>query len=68
MLEKAAAAYEELLKLPYRLIPVSGNTEREIALSYRNIFLTKNSEESILEVQTSDDGNIENGNGHKLDE
>ncbi len=68
MLEKAATAYEELLKLPYRLMPVSGNTEREIALSYRNIFLTKNSEESILEVQTSDDGNIENGNGHKLDE
>lgn len=68
ILEKAAAAYEELMKLPYKLKPVEGASEREIALSYRKIFLTKNSEESILEVQVSNDGSMDKGNGHKLDE
>lgn len=68
MLSKAAAAYEDLFALKqYNLMNVDGTTEQEIALNYRKIFLTKNSPESILEYQVVNDGNIEKGNGHRLD-
>lgn len=68
MLDLAEEAYDELEKLnAYSLIKISGTTEEEIKNLYRNIFLTKNSEESILEVQHSDDGNFASGFGHKLD-
>ncbi len=68
MLEKAKLAYEEIINLQhYRLMPVVGTTEEEIKKGYRAIFLTKNSVESILEVQHSDDGNYSTGFGHKLD-
>ncbi len=64
----AAEAYDKVLELhEYDLMPVNGNTVREKALSYRNIFLTKNSQESILEYQHNDDGDFSTGLGHKLD-
>ncbi|MFA6871173.1 MAG: RagB/SusD family nutrient uptake outer membrane protein [Bacteroidaceae bacterium] len=67
MLTKSRQAYDELFKLSYSLLPVTGTTQEAIKLSYRQIFLTKNSAESILEVQHSDDGDFSNGFGHKLD-
>jgi hypothetical protein len=67
MLSKAKEAYDDLMKLGYSLVPVTGTTQSDIAQSYRNIFLTKNSEESILEVQHANDGNYSTGFGHKLD-
>lgn len=68
MLVKAKAAYDEVMALnQYSLVAVDGSTQDEIRDSYRRIFLTKNSEESILEVQHSDDGNYAAGWGHKLD-
>lgn len=68
MLDSAAAAYDRVMKLNvYSLVPINGTTKDEVVAEYRNIFLTKNSVESIWEVQHSDDGNFENGYGHKLD-
>lgn len=67
LLSKAKAAYDELFKLAYTLVDVNGNTQDEIMKSYRQIFLTKNTSESILEVQHSSDGNFSDGFGHKLD-
>ena len=67
MMTKAVSAYDDLMKLSYHLIPLSGSTEKEIAAAYRQIFLTKNSVESIWEVQHADDGNYSTGFGHKLD-
>ena len=68
MQEKAKKAYEDLFALnQYSLIPISATTQDEIKEAYRNIFLTKNSQESILEVQHSDDGDFANKFGHKLD-
>lgn len=68
MLKAAQKAYEDLMGLDYySLVPVSGTTQDEIKKGYRNIFLTKNSQESILEVQHSDDGDYSTGFGHKLD-
>ena len=68
MLEKAKKAYEELFALrQYSLIPITSTTQDGIREEYRNIFLTKNSQESILEVQHSDDGDFANKFGHKLD-
>ncbi len=68
MLEKAKVAYEEIINLRhYELVPITGTTEEEIKKGYRSIFLTKNSVESILEVQHSNDGNYSTGFGHKLD-
>lgn len=68
MLEKAKKAYEELFALnQYSLIPIPATTQDEIKEAYRNIFLTKNSQESILELQHSDDGDFANKFGHKLD-
>ena len=68
MLLRAKAAYEDVMDLNvYDLMPVNGTTQDEIKKAYRSIFLTKNSRESILEVQHSDDGNFASGFGHKLD-
>lgn len=68
MLGKAKLAYEELFALQvYKLMDVTGSTEDAIAQSYRKIFLTKNSVESIFEVQHADDGNYAMKNGHRLD-
>ena len=68
MLQKARAAYEELFALgAYSLVPVTSSTQDGIAQEYRKIFITKNSQESILEVQHSDDGDYANKFGHRLD-
>lgn len=68
MLEKAKKAYDEFFELgQYNLIPIAGTTEEEIKREYRQIFLTKNSIESILEVQHNNDGNYASGFGHRLD-
>ena len=67
MIQHAKEAYDELMKLNYQLLEVSGANQDAIAKSYRQIFLTKNSKESIFEVQHSDDGNFDVGFGHKLD-
>lgn len=67
MLTEAAKAYDELMKLPYSLIQITGTTQDQIKEEYRQIFLTKNSTESIWEVQHSNDGDFSDGFGHKLD-
>ena len=68
MLDKAKKAYDELFALnAYSLIPITATTQNGIRDAYRNIFLTKNSQESIFEVQHSNDGDYINKFGHKLD-
>lgn len=67
MLTEAAKAYDELMKLPYSLIQITGTTQDQIKEEYRQIFLTKNSPESIWEVKHSNDGDFSDGFGHKLD-
>ena len=68
LLLRAKAAYEELIALgAYRLIPIQATTEQGISEEYRKIFLTKNSEESIFEIQHSDDGDYAVKFGHTLD-
>lgn len=67
MLTAAAKAYDELMELPYSLVQITGTTQDEIKKEYRKIFLTKNSQESIWEVQHSNNGNFSVGFGHKLD-
>lgn len=68
MLDKAKAAYDELFALnAYSLVPISATTQDGIRDAYRQVFITKNSQESILEVQHSDDGDYANKFGHKLD-
>jgi hypothetical protein len=48
-------------------VQINGTSRDEVVRGYRNIFLTKNSVESIWEVQHSDDGDFLYGFGHKLD-
>lgn len=68
MRKKATECYDEMFKLNiYDLVPANGGNRDQTVELYRNIFLTKNSQESILEVQHSDDGNFSQGFGHKLD-
>ena len=68
MLQKAKTAYEDFFKLnAYSLVPITSLTQDGIRDEYRKIFLTKNSQESILEVQHSDDGDYANKFGHRLD-
>ena len=67
MLSKAKESYDELMKLPYTLIEIKGTTQEQIKEEYRQIFLTKNSIESIWEVQHSNSGDYADGFGHKLD-
>ncbi|NDW09671.1 RagB/SusD family nutrient uptake outer membrane protein [Dysgonomonas sp. 520] len=67
MLISAKEAYDELMKLPYDLVQIDGDSQEQIKEGYRQIFLTKNSIESIWEVQHSDNGDYSSGFGHKLD-
>lgn len=68
MLAKAKAAYEELMALGvYKLLPIAATTQDGIRDEYRQIFLTKNSDESIFEIQHSDDGDYATKYGHTLD-
>lgn len=68
MLDLAAGCYDRIMDLHlYGLIEISGTSREEVVAGYRNIFLTKNSRESIWEVQHSDDGDFIYGFGHKLD-
>lgn len=68
LLQKAKATYDEIIAAgTYKLMEVPGTTQDEIKDNYRKIFLTKNSVESILEVQHNDDGNYSAEWGHRLD-
>jgi len=68
MLQKAKSAYEELFALnQYSLIQIQSTTQDGIRDEYRKIFTTKNTAESIFEVQHSDDGDYANKFGHTLD-
>lgn len=68
MLELAQKEYDRVIATgQYGLIEIKGTTRDEVVREYREIFLTKNSRESIWEVQHADDGNFDFGNGHKLD-
>lgn len=68
MLTKAKEAYDDLFKLKKNdLIQISATTKDGIVEAYRNIFLTKHSQESVLELQHANDGNFDTGFGHKLD-
>lgn len=69
MLDKAGKEYDRVMALHlYGLIPIGGADKETVVKEYRNIFLTKNSMESIWEVQHSDNGDFtSSGFGHKLD-
>lgn len=68
MLDAAAKCYDRVEALHvYDLVPIAGTSRDEVVAAYRNIFLTKNSQESIWEVQHSDDGDFMYAFGHKLD-
>lgn len=68
MLNNAAVEYDRVIGThQYDLVQISGTKRDEVVAEYRNIFLTKNSVESIWEVQHADDGNFDSSNGHKLD-
>ncbi len=68
MLDAAYAEYERIEELGvYSLIQINGTTQADVVKGYREIFLTKNSQESIFEIQHDDKGNFSNANGHKLD-
>ena len=68
MLQKARAAYDELFaRGTYQLVTITGTTQDKIRDEYRQIFITKNTSESILEVQHSNDGDYANKFGHTLD-
>ena len=68
MLQKARAAYDRLFALGvYQLVSVTATTQDGIRDEYRQIFITKNTSESILEVQHSNDGDYANRFGHTLD-
>lgn len=68
LLDLAAAEYDRVIDTHlYDLVEITGTKKEEVVAEYRNIFLTKNSKESIWEVQHADDGNFSFANGHKLD-
>ena len=68
MLQKARAAYDRLFALGvYQLVTITGATQDGIRDEYRQIFISKNTSESILEVQHSNDGDYANKFGHTLD-
>lgn len=68
MLLAAEKEYNKVSDLKvYSLVPIQGTTQDEIVAGYRKIFLTKNSQESIWEVQVADDGDYSTKNGHQLD-
>ena len=64
---KAIECYKELEGLGvYGLLPVSGSTEKQIANSYHDLFLTHNSKEAILEYQHGESKLTAEG-AHSLD-
>ncbi len=68
LLDLAAAEYDRVIATnQYDLIPIMATDRDGVVAEYRNIFLTKNSKESIWEVQHANDGNFDSANGHKLD-
>lgn len=68
MLDLAAEEYDRVIATgQYGLIEINATRKEDVVAAYRNIFLTKNSRESIWEVQHANDGNFSYGNGHKLD-
>lgn len=68
MLDSAAANYDRVMALNvYDLVQIPAGDRQSIVDAYRNIFLTKNTVESIWEVQHADDGDFHMANGHKLD-
>ncbi len=68
MLANAGKEYDRVMALGcYGLIEIPANDRNGVVKGYREIFLTKNSMESIWEVQHSEDGNFMQGFGHKLD-
>ncbi|MDE5976265.1 MAG: RagB/SusD family nutrient uptake outer membrane protein [Muribaculaceae bacterium] len=68
MMNLAAAEYDRVMGLNiYNLIDIPATDLNGVVAGYRNIFLTKNSIESIWEVQHSEDGDFMHGFGHKLD-
>lgn len=68
MLDKAGKEYDRVMALGcYSLIDIPATDRNGVVKGYRDIFLTKNSQESIWEVQHSEDGDFMHGFGHKLD-
>lgn len=68
MLASAGKEYDRVMELGcYGLIEIPATDRSGVVKAYRDIFLTKNSMESIWEVQHSDDGDFMHGFGHKLD-
>lgn len=68
MLDSAARNYDRVMALNlYDLVQIPDGDRKTVVDAYRNIFLTKNSVESIWEVQHADDGDFHMANGHKLD-
>ncbi len=68
LLDLAAAEYDRVIDThQYDLVQINATDRDGVVAEYRNIFLTKNSKESIWEVQHADDGNFDKSNGHKLD-
>lgn len=68
MLELAGKEYQRVIDLNvYGLLEINGTSREQVVAGYRNIFLTKNSKESIWEVQHNDDGNWMYEFGHRLD-
>lgn len=68
MLDLAAKEYDRVIATgEYGLVQISGTSKNDVVAEYRNIFLTKNSRESIWEVQHANDGDFSYANGHKLD-
>lgn len=62
MLEKCAAAYEELFTLPdHSLIEITSSDKDQIIKQYRAIFLAKHSKESIFEVNHNNEGTGDGG-------
>lgn len=65
MLQKASDIYDQIMKLGvYSLLAANGSTQDDIATAYTKIFLTKNSIESIFEIQHNE---IITRYGHTLD-
>lgn len=68
MLNLAAKEYDRVMALNcYGLIEIPATDKDGVVQAYREIFLTKNSKESIWEVQHSENGDFIYGFGHKLD-
>lgn len=61
-----ARNYDRVMALNlYDLVQIPDGDRKTVVDAYRNIFLTKNSVESIWEVQHADDGDFHMANGHQ---